>query len=260
MRKKDRGKVNALVTGAGGCAGRHMVECLLEDGGYNVHCLDLYIPKEEQRNGEVCSYIQADIGNYKDMVKALQRMDAVFHMAGLTPMFGLFFTHEDYYHVNVTGTENIVQACQECNVKRLIYTSSVAVVMQKGWNRHNADESLPYPEQPFDIYTETKAAAERRVLAANGRNGLVTCALRPAVVVSKYSPMTHFLLQQKMYLVKGANHSVSFIPGDAAARAHVLAEKKLRCGPTSVTAGKASLDSRPPRKSGLVFTVCACVK
>ena len=129
MRDEDGGKVNALVTGAGGCVGQHMVECLLEDGSYNVHCLDLQIPTEEQRSEEVCSYIQADIGNYKDMVEALQRMDAVFHIAGLTPMFGLFFTQGDYYHVNVTGT---VQACQECNVKKLIYTSSVAVVMQKG--------------------------------------------------------------------------------------------------------------------------------
>ena len=240
MREEDGGKVNALVTGAGGCVGRHMVECLLGDGGYNVHCLDLQIPKEHQRNEEVCSYIQADIGNYRDMVKALQGMDAVFHIAGLTPLVELFFTHEDYYHVNVTGTENIVQACQECGVKRLIYTSSVTVVMQKGWNHHNADESLPYPEQPFDIYTETKAAAERHVLAANGRNGLVTCALRPAAIVSnKYSPATRQVLQQKMYLMKGANHGLSFIPGDAAARAHVLAENKLRDGPTSVAAGKA---------------------
>jgi len=147
MREEDGRKVNALVTGAGGCVGRHMVECLLEDGGYNVHCLDLYIPKEEQRNGEVCSYIQADIGNYRDMVKALQRMDAVFHIASLTPLVELFFTHEDYYHVNVTGTENIVQACQECGVKRLVYTSTGVVVMYKGWNHCNADESLPYPDE-----------------------------------------------------------------------------------------------------------------
>ena len=88
-------------------------------------------------------------------------------------------------------------------------------------------------------HTEKKAGAERHVLAANGKHGLVTCALRPASIVSKYSPMTHFLLQQKMYLMKGANHNVTFIPGDAAARVHVLAEKKLRCGPTSVAAGKA---------------------
>ena len=240
MREEDGGKVNALVTGTGGCVGRHMVECLLGDGGYNVHCLDLQIPKEHQRNEEVCSYIQADIGNYRDMVKALQGMDAVFHIAGLTPLVELFFTHEDYYHVNVTGTENIVQACQECNVKRLVYTSTGVVVMYKGWNHCNADESLPYPEQPHDIYCKTKAAAERHVLAANGRNGLVTCALRPAgTVFSKYSPVTHMMLQQRTYLMKGANHGLSFIPGDAAARAHMLVEKKLRCGPTSVAAGKA---------------------
>ena len=53
-------KVNTVVVGGNGGLGKSLVKCLLEDGEYKVHSLDLMIPDEEERNGEVCSYIQAD--------------------------------------------------------------------------------------------------------------------------------------------------------------------------------------------------------
>jgi nucleoside-diphosphate-sugar epimerase len=42
------------------------------------------------------------------------------------------------------------------------------------------DESLPYCKTHLDGYTETKEKAERIVLEANGRKGLLTVALRPS--------------------------------------------------------------------------------
>lgn len=44
----------------------------------------------------------------------------------------------------------------------------------------DADERMPYPDQFVDAYNESKALAEKIVLEANGRNGLLTVALRPA--------------------------------------------------------------------------------
>ena len=58
-------KINGLVTGCSGRLRREVVSCLLKDGGYEVHSLDLFILEEENRNGEVCYYIQADITNLK---------------------------------------------------------------------------------------------------------------------------------------------------------------------------------------------------
>ena len=56
QKKEEEGRVNVLVTGAEGALASHVVERLIKDGGYNVHCLDLRIPKEEQRNHDVCSF------------------------------------------------------------------------------------------------------------------------------------------------------------------------------------------------------------
>lgn len=44
----------------------------------------------------------------------------------------------------------------------------------------NLDERAPYPEKPFDAYNDSKAKGEALVLAANGKSGLLTVALRPA--------------------------------------------------------------------------------
>jgi sterol-4alpha-carboxylate 3-dehydrogenase (decarboxylating) len=44
----------------------------------------------------------------------------------------------------------------------------------------DVDERMPYPDVPMDAYNESKAKAEQIVIEANGKNGLLTVALRPA--------------------------------------------------------------------------------
>lgn len=44
----------------------------------------------------------------------------------------------------------------------------------------HVDERIPIPEKPLDAYNESKAKAEELVIAANGTDGLLTVALRPA--------------------------------------------------------------------------------
>ena len=51
-----KGKATVLVTGGNGVLGKTIVKYLLQDGGYKVHSLDLWIPDEGDRNLEVCSY------------------------------------------------------------------------------------------------------------------------------------------------------------------------------------------------------------
>lgn len=84
-----------------------------------------------------------------------------------------------YYKVNVKGTESIINACVECGVKKLVFTSSAGVLFH-GEDVINVDERQPLPEVFFDAYNDTKAQAEKLVLEANGKGGLLTVALRPA--------------------------------------------------------------------------------
>jgi sterol-4alpha-carboxylate 3-dehydrogenase (decarboxylating) len=72
----------------------------------------------------------------------------------------------------------------------LVYTSSAGVVFH-GEDLIDADERLPFPKVPMDAYNETKAEAEEMVLAANGKQGLLTVALRPSGI---FGSVTFFFL------------------------------------------------------------------
>ncbi len=239
---REGNAVSVLVTGGNGVLGKSLIKCLLMEGGYRVHSLDLWIPKEEDRNPEVCSYIQADITNLDDMVVALQGVDAVFHTASITPMVSLSFSDKDFHAINTTGTRNIVEACKKCGVKRLVYTSTVDVVMSKDPSQKvdGLDETSPIPSSPLNAYTASKAAAEKIVREANGQDGLLTCALRPAILLSSGNPMIKLFLSGQSCVPGDGAFQMCFVPMDAASEGHILAERKLREeGEKSVIAGKA---------------------
>ena len=84
-----------------------------------------------------------------------------------------------YYRVNVEGTKTVIAAAMETGVQKLVFTSSAGVIFN-GSDIINGDERLPFPEVPMDAYNDSKAQAEAAVLAANGKNGLLTVALRPS--------------------------------------------------------------------------------
>lgn len=84
-----------------------------------------------------------------------------------------------YYKVNVDGTKAVIAAAVQTGVRKLVFTSSAGLVFN-GSDLVDIDERLPPPDHAMDAYNESKAKAEEAVLAANGRGGLLTVALRPA--------------------------------------------------------------------------------
>jgi sterol-4alpha-carboxylate 3-dehydrogenase (decarboxylating) len=61
-----------------------------------------------------------------------------------------------------------------------VYTSSAGVVYNGDESLIDVDERLDVPTKALDAYNLTKAQAEKLVLDASGKDGLLTCALRPA--------------------------------------------------------------------------------
>lgn len=96
---------------------------------------------------------------------------------------------ELYEKVNVTGTRTLLDAIlsPSSTVSKLVYTSSGGVIYSGKEDICDADERLDYPAVALDAYNETKVAAEKMVLEANGQEKggeggakLLTCAIRPA--------------------------------------------------------------------------------
>lgn len=165
---------NVLVTGGGGFIGLGIVRALCKMGVRTVVVGRHRYPAVEEL-GALC--LVGDIRDHDFMAQACNNIDTVFHVAAKAGVWGSW---DDYFGINVKGTENVIAACQENLVSRLIYTSTPSVVFNRGHLR-GVDESTPYASDVLCHYARSKIMAEILVLKANTPL-LQTTALRPHLV------------------------------------------------------------------------------
>jgi nucleoside-diphosphate-sugar epimerase len=221
-------ELKTLVTGGGGFLGRRIVEKLLERGdSVRVLGRNKY-PHIEKLGVET---FRGVIQDFPTVLKASKNMDAVFHVASKTGIWGKW---KDFFETNVTGTENVIKACQKNGVSRLVYTSSPSVIYS-GKDLDNVDETMPYPAKYLCPYSATKAKAEKRVLKENGNNGLYTVSLRPHLIWGpRDTNLIPRLLERaksgKLIQVGNGKNLVDIVYVDNAAYAHLLAVDRLEEG------------------------------
>ncbi len=222
-----------LVTGGGGFLGQAIARQLIERGD-SVTVLNRSAYPDLEALGVVCHC--GDIADAGAVSAAAAGCEAVIHVAAKAGP-GLYAP--DFERANVVGTENVLAACRSLGIPRLVHTSSPSVV-HTGGDIENGDESLARAEHFQAPYPETKARAERAVLAANGA-ALKTCALRPHLI---WGPGDNQLLPRLIeknragrLRLPAPEKRIDTVYIENAARAHVLALDNL-CGPASA-AGKA---------------------
>jgi len=161
-----------LVVGGGGFLGRHIAEYLLKRGEKHVRIFDV----RKTFDNDKISFVTGDITKLEDVINACEGITVVFHTAATTHIGH----NSDFIHkVNVGGTHNVIKACIQKGVKKLVYTSTSSVIFN-GRPLHFADETTPYCAKHFDDYNLTKELAERAVLAVEPSSGLLTCSIRPS--------------------------------------------------------------------------------
>ncbi|GLT74021.1 hypothetical protein SLA2020_458420 [Shorea laevis] len=180
-----------VVTGGLGFVGSALCLELVRRGARRVRSFDNKptSPWSDNLKNQGVQCIQGDLVNKKDVEKALQGADCVFHLAsyGMSGKEMLQFGQVD--RVNINGTCHVLEACFELAIGRLVYVSTYNVVFG-GKEIVNGNEALDYfPIDDNDPYGRSKSIAERLVLKYNGRpfkenNGkhLYTCAVRPAAI------------------------------------------------------------------------------
>ena len=223
-----------LITGGGGFVGSAIVRQAQIDG-YECVVLGRRNYAHIAELGVECRI--CDISDRKQVITACKNVDTVIHTAALAGIWGPW---SDYYQTNVVGTENILYACQQNDIGRLVYTSTPSVV----FNRQDicgGSERLPYATDFLCNYAKSKVMAEQIVLAANSPN-LTTCALRPHLVWGPGDPhlIPRIIKQGKNRQLKivgrGRNLvDISYI--DTVAKGHLLAARDLHT--RKQAAGKA---------------------
>ena len=226
--------MRALVTGGGGFLGSAIVRQLRARGDQVVsfsrgHYPELAALGVEQRRG--------DLTDMEALVEAARDCDVVFHVAAKAGIWG---SYHEYHQANVTGTETVIPACRIHSIDRLVYTGSPSVVFD-GSDVEGGTEALPYPAHFEAFYPQTKAIAERSVLAANTPL-LATVSLRPHLI---WGPADNHLVPR--IVAKGRSGKlrrigerpclVDTVYVDNAAEAHINAADRLR--PGAPLAGRA---------------------
>ena len=231
--------MKALVTGGNGFLGSAIVRMLAARGDQvcilcrSGHSAAFSSTLAKHRSPLL---VQADIRDATAVQKACEGQDVVFHVAAKAGFWG---RRHEFQSTNVDGTRNVIKACRAAGVSRLVYTSSPSVVFGRD-DLSGVNESQPYPLHYLADYPESKARAERMVLAANGAS-LSTVALRPHLIFGPGDP--HLIPRVIDRARKGTlrqvgegKNLVDITYIDNAAEAHLLAADAV--SPDASCAGK----------------------
>ena len=233
--------MRGLVTGGGGFLGRYIVEQIVARGDQvRVFSRQRY-PELDKLGVETRT---GDLQDTSAVTAACEGMDVVFHAAALPGIWGPW---KLFHGVNTLGTQHVLEGCRRHGVGRLVFTSSPSVVYD-GHDHLGADESLPYSTKFLCHYPRSKALAEQAVLAANGIEGLATCALRPHLI---WGPRDTQLIPRlierakrgQLRRVGDGRNLISMVYVENAARAHLQAADALTLA--SPVAGQAYFINEP---------------
>ena len=161
-------KINVLITGGAGFIGSSLIDLLLENGNYNITCIDNFDPFYDKnvKNSNIKNHITN--GNYKlieadinDLDKIYPNLDSsydiIVHLAAKAGVRPSILNPILYQQVNVVGLQSILAIAKEKKVKQFIFGSSSSV--------YGLNSNIPWSEsdndlKPISPYAASKIAGE----------------------------------------------------------------------------------------------------
>lgn len=162
-----------FVTGASGFIGGHFTEAV--SAQHEVFAMARSERSAKAVEGLGAKAVRCELGSVSK--SDLQGMDAIVHAAAYVEEWG---TREQFFEANVTGTAKLLAAAAEASVPRFILVGTEAAVFA-GQPLVDIDETYPYPTRQQYLYSESKAEAEKLVLAASSP-ALTALSIRPRFV------------------------------------------------------------------------------
>ncbi len=185
-----------VVTGASGHIGANLVRALIDKGEstrslVHVNCRAIDGLKTEIVHGDVCDRGSLD--------KAFQGADVVYHLAACISL-----SMDDWPRVeaiNVNGTRNVVEACLNAGVRRLVHFSSIHAMVQEPFFTP-VNELRPLAESPhYPPYDRSKAAGEVIVRQGIDR-GLDAVIISPTAVIGPHDYEPSYLGEALLAMAK----------------------------------------------------------
>jgi len=162
------------VTGGAGFIGSHLVKKLVERGNEVIVIDNLNTGKKQniEKISKKIDFFEVDIRDFNAIEDILKNVDGVFHEAALASVQDSFRIPDEFFDVNVNGTENIFKIAKKLGIK-VVYASSSSV--------YGNPISIPIKENddknPFNPYAKTKLEDDK-LAEKYAKNGLKVIGLR----------------------------------------------------------------------------------
>ncbi len=173
--------MRVCVTGATGFLGGALTRRLLAEGA-QVRALARPSSKADQLGASGAQVIHGDLSDPVAINLAVEDAEILYHVAAMVEAPGDL---ADFLESNRGGTERVFQAALAHNVRRIIYSSSIAVYGLAAENQI-IDESTPYDDQPSlrDSYSQSKIQADAFAVHFAQKNAarIAVTILRPGVI------------------------------------------------------------------------------
>ncbi|KAI3878581.1 hypothetical protein MKX03_008043 [Papaver bracteatum] len=195
VRLEEMEKQRVCVTGAGGFLASWVVKFLLSKG-YIVHGT-VRDPSDEKyphlRNlenaAENLQLFKADLLDYKSLCAAIAGCTGVFHVASPVPSGSVPNPEVELIEPALTGTCNVLKACTEAKIKRVVVVSSVAaVIMNPNWPEGQPMDESCWSEKEFckkneHFYCLSKTEAESKAWEYAKKYGLDVVTVCPSIII-----------------------------------------------------------------------------
>ncbi|MBR8827658.1 MAG: NAD-dependent epimerase/dehydratase family protein [Gomphosphaeria aponina SAG 52.96 = DSM 107014] len=221
--------MKALVTGANGFTGSHLVKALEREGN---RVKGLVRSSSNLSRLAACNLelIYGEITERAALKEGMRDVDTVFHTAAYVEL-GLV-NEEEMERVNVEGTRAVLEVAQAARIEKMVYCSTIGVfgdsrgeVIDETFQRQQADFS--------SAYDRTKYQAQQLV-DEYCRQGLPVVSIMPAGILGPddphFGPVIELFLQGKLKLWVGGDRLTGIIHVDDLVKGMILAAAKSQPG------------------------------
>lgn len=193
----NNNKPYILVTGAKGFIASQLISVLKKNGAY-IRGIDICESPYDNCDESIQCDLSRPLEQNQLLRDACNGIDIVYHLAAKVHSLAEVKADKDeYWHINVDASNNLLSAAKEKNVKKFIFFSSVKVFGERqmtGGEVPLSEKDEPFPDTP---YGETKLAFEQILL--NETSGIDVVILRLAMV---YGPHTKGNLAKMIKIVQ----------------------------------------------------------
>lgn len=232
--------LKVFITGATGFVGAAVARAALARG-HSVTVLKRAATPLTNLAGLDVRVVEGDMLNTDSLSRGMDGVDAVFHVAADYRLWAP--NPQDIIDTNVQGTRAVMAMARQHKVRRLVYTSSVAVLAPRTDGTAVDERAVMAADDAIGAYKKSKILAEQAVLEAVARDGIPAVIVNPSTPIGprdlRPTPTGRIIVEAAMGRMPAfVDTGLNLVHVDDVAEGHLLALEKGRIGERYILGGE----------------------